>query len=286
MSELVELPKLPEESQQKGLPTQRILAALDWDVVAAAVLDTAARVAAMTGARIEAVHAGTSVPDTLVKLAEQKGVALRLLAEPAGRALVEELERPELHAIVMGAGRSPSGRHPVGPTTRYVAARSTKPVVVVPAEASRAGHPMRRLLVPLEGTESSSRPVLEALLPLLSPDIEVDVLHVFTDATLPRMLDRPVRDTELLGREFLAKHCPPAKGILLRAGSVADRVREACEERGADMIVLSWSQVSDTGRARVVRRVLRSSPIPVLLFPAAGDIGRTALPETSRRESV
>ena len=49
---------------------------------------------------------------------------------------------------------------------------------------------IRRLLLPLEGTEMSSQPVLERLLPLLVADIELVVLHVFTDATLPVMLDR------------------------------------------------------------------------------------------------
>jgi len=67
--------------------------------------------------------------------------------------------------------------------------QTDKPVVVMAPEAISPGV-IRRLLLPLEGTEMSSQPVLARLLPLLVADIELVVLHVFTDATLPVMLDR------------------------------------------------------------------------------------------------
>ncbi|MDA8312932.1 MAG: universal stress protein [Actinomycetota bacterium] len=257
-------------------PTARVLAALERGTAAPEVLGIAIRVGEMTGAAVEAVHAGTSAPATLATLAGRVGVPLRQVAGPAGRALVSELERPEVRAIVMGAGRGGHGALGVGATTLDVTERSAKPVVVVPATGHLAEGPLHRLLVPLEGEEASSRPVLEALLPLLAQEVEVEVLHVFTDETLPRMLDRPVRDTELLGREFLAKNFPVATQILLRSGTVADRVVEVGTERGADMIVLSWSQDPSEGRARVVRDVLRGAALPVLLLPAAGS-GRTTL---------
>jgi nucleotide-binding universal stress UspA family protein len=262
-----------------------VVVALDRDDSPSSVLGTGVKFAEMIGAEAEALHAGTALPPTLCTLARRSGVALRRIDGPADRALVAELQRPEVRAIVVGAGLERSGHHPVGPTTRYVAERSPKFVVIVPVAPRVPEGPLRRLLVPLEGTESSSRPILEALLPLLVTGAEVEVLHVFTQETLPRMLDHPVRDFELIGREFLAKHCPGASRILLRAGPVADRVREVCEEGPCDMIVLSWSQVSAEGRARVVRDVLRTSAIPVLLLPAASDAGRTALPDASSQRA-
>lgn len=263
-----------------------VLAALDHNAAASSVLGTARRFAEMTDATVEAVHAGASIPGTLATLARQAGVAVRHVAGAAGRGLLAELARPGVSAIVMGAGSEHRGHHPVGPTTRYVAERSTQPVVVVPVTGANVQSELRRLLVPLEGTESSSRPVLEALLPLCSGSVEVEVLHVFTEETLPRMLDRPVRDTELLGREFLARHCPPASRIVLHAGVVADRVREVAEEHDADMVVLSWSQDTTEGRARVVRDVLATASLPVLLLPVGDDAGRTALPEHSVRMAL
>ncbi len=258
-----------------------VVAAIDRDGAAASVLATAGRFAKLTGAGVDAVHVGPSVPATLAVLAARAGMSLRAVAGPTRPALLAELERPEVLAIVLGAGDEHRGHHVVGPTTRHVTERSTKPVVVVPATGIFAGDGLHRLLVPLEGQDASSRPVLEALLPLLVEGVDIEVLHVFTEETLPRMLDRPQRDVELLGREFLARHCPDATRIALRAGTIADRVREICEERAADLVVLSWSQVSTGGRARVVRDVLECSSLPVLLLPVAGEAGRTALLEPS-----
>lgn len=282
MTEIPPASPAPEQPYPPQTPAAPIvLAALDQDDSSSSVLGTGVRFAEMIGAGVEALHAGTSLPATLCMLARRVGVAIRRVDGPANRALVAELERPEVRAIVVGAGLERSGDRPVGPTTRYVAERSSKFVVIVPVSAREQEGPLRHLLVPLEGTEPSSRPILEALFPLLVTGAEVEVLHVFTQETLPRMLDDPVRDFELIGREFLAKHCPSASRILLRAGSVADRVREVCDKGPCDMIVLSWSQVSSSERARVVRGVLSTSAIPVLLLPVAKDEGPTALPEAS-----
>ena len=277
-----EQPRSPEPPQALEPPrVPVVLAALDKDDSSSSVLGTGVKFAEIIGAGVEALHAGTSLPATLCMLARRAGVALRRIDGPANRALVAEIVRPEVRAIVVGAGLERSGRHPVGPTTRYVAERSSKFVVIVPVAPKGSEGPLSHLLVPLEGTASSSRPILEALFPLLVTGAEVEVLHVFTQETLPRMLDHPVRDFELIGREFLAKHCPGASRILLRAGPIADRVREACDKGPCGMIVLSWSQVSSGGRARVVRDVLSTSAIPVLLLPVAGDAGRTALPDAA-----
>jgi nucleotide-binding universal stress UspA family protein len=127
-------------------------------------------------------------------------------------------------------------------------------------------------LVPLEGAEASSRSVREQLRPLLVAEAELIVLHVFTEATLPKMLDRPFRDLEILGKEFLIRHHSRATHIELRQGSVAERVAEVSAEHGADLIVLSWSQDATPGRAQVVREVLRASTLPVILLPVTRSV--------------
>jgi hypothetical protein len=109
--------------------------------------------------------------------------------------------------------------------------------------------------------------VLEQLQPLLAEDVELLVLHAFTNTTFPTMLDRPHRDLEILGREFLTRHCPRATHIELRWGPVAPLVAEMSRARNVDLIVLSWSQDSTGDRALVVREVLGTSALPVLLLP-------------------
>jgi hypothetical protein len=82
------------------------------------------------------------------------------------------------------------------------------------------------------------------------------------------MLDHPGRDLEMLGGEFLSRHFPREVQIEMRSGPVGVRVAEVAREHGADMVILSWSQDSSPGRARVVREVVATSALPILLLPA------------------
>jgi len=248
-----------------------VLAALDTTAAARPVLETAVRIGELFGAAVEVLHVRSSPEgsfETPESLAARSGLPFRLLEDPVEAALLGAIGSSEVLAAVIGARSTTSGRRPVGRTARHILEHTDKPVVVVPPEVS-SPQKFRRLLVPLEGTETSSRPVLEWLWPLLVTDVQLFVLHVFTDATLPAMLDRPVRDTEALGREFLTRHLPHANYIELRTGPVAARVADMSREHGADLIVLSWSQSSSGGRAGVVREVLGAASCPVLLLPVA-----------------
>jgi hypothetical protein len=138
--------------------------------------------------------------------------------------------------------------------------------VVVPPQVVVPGS-FRRLLIPLEGREASSRAVLERLCPLLVTAVELVVVHAFTEATSPAMLDRPGYDLEILGEEFLTRHCPYSTRFEFCVGSVAKWVSEASREQ--DLVVLSWSQDSSPGRAKTVRKVLDAPGVPVLLLPVA-----------------
>lgn len=253
-------------ANDRGHEPKAVLAALDADVAALGILETALSIGEMTDARVEAVHVDDGQAEILEALTRSVDVVLQHRADPVASTLIDALGEPGVLAMVIGAGFTREGHHPVGPTARRVLEHAAKPVVVVPGNAI-THQKVRRLLVLLEGTEASSRPVLDSLCPLLTPGVELIVLHVFTDRTLPRMLDQPWRDFELLGREFLATHCPLAARIELRTGPIPIRVTEACELHEIDVVVLSWSQDTTEGRARVVREVLALSALPVLLLP-------------------
>jgi Universal stress protein family len=247
-----------------------VLAALDASPAARAVLETALGIADLMGASVEAVHAGHHTTETLETLAAQHEVPLRLLHPPTNRALLDAVAAPHVLAAVLGARAIPSGRRPTGHTALAVMQGSSKPTVVVPPDAVRVSpRPFRRLLVPLEGSRESSRPVMDCLCPLIVAKVELVVLHVFTPETVPRVLDHPRRDLELLGDEFLTRHCPYASRVEWRTGPVGARVTEAYDEHDADLVVLSWSQDSSAGHAEVVRDVVTASTIPVLLLPVA-----------------
>jgi nucleotide-binding universal stress UspA family protein len=250
-----------------------ILAALDTSTAARPVMETALRIGQLTGADVQAVHVrvgpreSVDAPEALAALSE---VPFKVLEGPVEPALLAAAGAPDVIAVVIGARGTPDGGHPVGHTARHILENTEKPVVVVPPEAV-SPRLIQRLLVPLEGTEVSSRTVLERLFPLLVADVELVVIHVFTDTTLPAMLDHPGRDLEILGKEFLTRHFPHSSDIEFRTGSVATRVSEVSHEHDTDLIVLSWSQNPEPERARVIREVLGGSALPVLLLPDSPD---------------
>lgn len=245
-----------------------VLALLDASAAARPVLEAALRLGELAALPVEAVHVVDGPVQSDETLARRAGVALRLLPRPLDQALLDAVEDPTVAAAVVGARSTPGGRRPVGSNALSLLERTGKPVLVVPPEALSPA-PFRRLLVPLEGTASAAQPVVTALLPLVRTEAEFVVLHVFTEDTLPRMLDRPVRDLDLLGDRFLARHLPGAARIELRRGPVAARVAELTAELGADVVVLSWSQDSSPGHAATLRGVLGTSAVPVLVLPVA-----------------
>jgi nucleotide-binding universal stress UspA family protein len=246
-----------------------VLASLDSSTAAGPVLETAEGMAELTHSDVEVVCVRGDPAESVeipASLAARREVPLRVLDGPVASVLLDTIGRPEVLLGVIGAGRTTSSRGPLGRTVRQVIEHTDKPVVVVPASFIPSGS-VRRLLVPLEGTESSSKPVLEHLWPLLAGEVDLTVLHVFTDTTKPAMLDHPMRDLHLIGREFLARHFPRAADIELRSGPIATRVAEVSEARAIDLIVLSWAQDSSAERAGVIRAVLSASKVPVLLLP-------------------
>jgi nucleotide-binding universal stress UspA family protein len=246
-----------------------VLAAVDATPAAKAVLDTAIQIGRLTGTDVEALNVRErpfESIETLKSLAARVKVPFRVLEGSVKPVLLEALGASDVNVAVVGARATSGGRRPVGRTAAHIIEHLDKPVVLVPPEVE-APISIRRILVPLEGAETSSRSVREQLRPFLVAEAELIVLHVFTEATLPTMLDRPFRDLEILGKEFLIRHHPHASHIELRLGPVAERVAEVSAEHGADLIVLSWSQDATPGRAMVIREVLGASTLPVMLLP-------------------
>jgi nucleotide-binding universal stress UspA family protein len=248
-----------------------VLAAIDGSAASRAVLEAAVGLGVLLDAAVEAIHVPEDGGDEAVAVAEHVGIVLRLVEGPVDKALLEALDAPDVIAAVVGARATPGGRRPVGRTAMRLLEAARQPVVVVPPEAVQTkARPLHRLLVPLEGSEESAGPVLADLLSLVGDRVDLVVVHVFTDATVPAVLDHPEWDLPLWGDEFLARFCPGATNIVLRTGEVGLGVCESCANVGADLIVLSWSQDASAGHAAVVREVLGRATVPILLLPIPG----------------
>jgi hypothetical protein len=222
-------------------------------------------------------------------LAERYGVPLRTAAVVDGedaveRTLTSAITAPDVTVVVVGARAHPGPGRRVGHLARAVAIGSRAPVVVVPPDAADASHrargvdaatglaPVRRALVPLETAELAAGVVVDWIERLQAEGVEVVAVHVFAGADRPPIVDRPVRDLQLVGDEFLARSLPGAAvaDIDLRAGAVGAGILHAAAEAATDLVVLCWSQDTSPGRAAVVRDVLRYATVPVLLLPAGG----------------
>lgn len=149
-----------------------------------------------------------------------------------------------------------------------VLASSDKPVLVVPPHVHPDDHPIRLALLPLDGTAESATAVAGATALLAEAGVELLVLHVFGETTVPKYWDQPTHARQAWGEEFLARYCTmPGVRMELRVGLPDEGVLRVAAEAGADLIALGWSRRLDRGRAKVVRRTVVDSPVPVLLVP-------------------
>jgi hypothetical protein len=257
-----------------------ILAALDSTPLARAVLDTAVRLGQLMDADVQAVSVcedQTESAELPRSIAASAGVPCRLLEGQVAHTLLAALSASEVIAEVIGRPTPPDSSRPVRSTVHHVLECASKPVVMVPPEVVSPGS-LRRILVLLEGTEMSSRRAIEQFCTWLVGPVEIVVLHAFTRATVPAILDRPGYDLAILSEEFLIRHCPYATRVEFCSGSVAQRAAELSREHAIDLVLLSWSQHSSRGRAHILQEVLSASVVPVLLLPVAGIDERAAHP--------
>lgn len=258
-----------------------LLAAIDNNAAAQPVVQTATVLAGVLKAHVQALHVREDGSSTARAVAEAAGVPLMIETGSPDDVIVEMLKEPDMSLAVLGARAVAAGAEPAGHIALSVVERASKPVVVVPPDATVcAPGELKRLLVPLNGTEESASAVRPAVSLFSEAGIEIITLHVFDENTVPAMLDHAPYGLELWTAEFLARHCPPSRKLHLRSGEPGADVVDVSLSQGADMIALAWSQELSPGRAYVVRRVLTLSCVPVLLYPMKSVI------ELERREPV
>lgn len=242
-----------------------VLAAIDGTAASWPVLTAATAFAAATHAPVEAVYVGSGSAETPRALARRAGAEFRIIEGRPVDALSAAIDDARVDIGVIGARETPAGTAPLGPVAVRLIEAVHKPMLVVPPTGS-AARPLRRVLLPLAGSDVTSLAIFESLRAILRGEVQLVVLHVFTDQTMPRMLDRPAYDLALIGREFLAAYCPDAELIELKPGPIGRCVMEASSEQEADLVVLAWDPHAPR-RSSVVRDILGAAELPVLLLP-------------------
>lgn len=246
-----------------------VLAALDADASARAVLSTTTAIAALLDATPAALHVrenGVSAAEDLASLA---GMELREVSGSPIDQIVVATQDADVAALVLGARGRHGGARPAGRTALEVITRVPKPVVVVPPDVEPP-EKLARILVPLEGSRESSRALDDTIRLARRGQLEIVVLHVHSPATVPAFSDHEPHATRAWDQEFLTRHIshPHDRVTLLRhLGVPAGHIVAVARKAGADLIVLSWSQNLGEGHAQVVSDTLADSSVPVLLIP-------------------
>jgi nucleotide-binding universal stress UspA family protein len=248
---------------------RKVIAALDNSLAAGSVAAAALGLARLFGARGDAVHVGEDGDRIAAGAAAAAGLELRRLEGPTVPALIEAAEDEDAVALVVGTRGLPTGGRAIGSTALELITSLLKPVVVVPPNAARP-QVLRRVLVPLEGTLSTSL-APKALIELAEDaDVEVVILHVHDAETLPGFTDQPQHEGTAWREEFVARYCPWGIGkvtMQVRLGRREEEILRAVKETQPDLVALGWAQELAAGRAPVVRELLERGRIPVLLLP-------------------
>jgi nucleotide-binding universal stress UspA family protein len=253
----------------------RVLAALDSSLAARPVLAVANNLARLMDADVDAVHVHVDGTRTVAAATDAAHVPLRVVEGPVVETLTAEAGARDVAALVIGARGTPGGK-PLGDTAIAIAVSLAKPVVIVPPDGSP--RPLRRLLVPLEGTRATTRAPRWVVELAQEAALEVIVLHVHDEASLPSFTDQPQHESEAWSREFLTRFCPAGienVRLAVRVGRTDEEVLAAVGDLEADMVALGWAQQLVPGRAPVVRALLEHGRVPVILMPVhAGDEAR------------
>lgn len=263
----------------------KVIAALDNSLAARPVVAAATAFGQLLGADVEALHVGENGNGVAAAAAAACGLELCTCSGPTVEQLVAAGSKDDVVAMVLGSRGTPGGERPVGTTALDVLAALPKPVLVVPPEVASPGPP-KRLLVPLEGTLSTSL-APQAMFELAEGfELDVVVLHVHDEATIPLFTDQPQHETREWAREFVARYCPWGVSdvrLETRVGRRDEEILRAAEDVEADLIALGWAQELAHGRAPIVRAVLERGHVPVLLVPVQPSVPPAM--ESEREES-
>ncbi|WP_067537258.1 universal stress protein [Nocardia crassostreae] len=215
---------------------------------------------------IQPTEAATTVAASLADLVAAR---VRPVAAAASAAeFLRELAEPD---VLLGVAALDGGGW-------SIVEGSAKPIVLVPHSLRLGADVIKRVLVPLDGTEEAAHAVAESVCLFRAAGTEIVVLHVFDRSTVPACWDQPAHARSAWEAEFLARHCvpyfdgPPPQ-VTLRSGHPGEHVVQVAED-AADLIILGWSRRLLPGRAQTVRTAVTGARVPVMLVPTVAPAQR------------
>jgi nucleotide-binding universal stress UspA family protein len=257
-----------------------VLVALDGSGLGLELLSTANALARAGGWHVRIVevleHDDDAPPP--VPAALRRGAEVVIAMGDPAEELLKAGRVADVNMVAVGLR---SQDHPgVGHVADAVLRACAHPVLVFRA-GMRQPAGLKRMLVPLEGSPSSSEAMRQTDDAFCKPGREIVMLHVVTSdmpaepgsMPAPRMVDQEHYEWASWQEEFCMRFSQCAQGgrhrVSVRMGDPGESILEETRRIDAELVVLSWSQSLEEGHSQQVKRLLESSPCPILLIPQA-----------------
>ena len=181
--------------------------------------------------------------------------------------------------IVLCRHSSAERKKMLGRTAMKVLHDAHCPMVLIPPERGATPWHLHHILVPHDGTPSTSAALQPATEIADRAHAELLVVHV-TDKrapvevgslATPRYVDQPQHEWPAWTSEFsnrLACMCPLGQlhvRILLAHGDIAAEVLRLSQQQSTDLIVLAWRGIWEPPRATALKNILREARCPIMV---------------------
>lgn len=263
-----------------------ILVPLDGSEQALSALPVAKVLGEIERAVLHILHVGEHEPagEDLRSRLERAAVLERFtidarIGTPAEQIL-EVAREIKPRVIVMCKHSSGEQAKLMGRTAMRVLQDAPCPVVLIPPERGATSWHLHHVLVPHDGTPSTSAALQPAAELAERACAELLVVHV-TDIkaapgeagslTTPRYVDQPQHEWPAWTREFvnrLACLCPLGQlhvRMSLAHGNTAAEILHLSEKQSTDLIVLAWKGIWEAPRAGTLKDILRKAHCPIMV---------------------
>jgi nucleotide-binding universal stress UspA family protein len=264
-----------------------ILVPLDGTKQALAALPIAMVLGEIEQASLHILHVGERVQadeESRSRIARETGLLDGLaintrVGMPAGEILQAAAEiKPR--AIVICKHSATEGKKMLGSTAMKVLHDAPCPVVLVPPERGVTAWHLHHVMVPHDGTPSTSAALPPAAELAERGRAELLVVHV-TDVraaptepgslSAPRYVDQPQHEWPAWAGEFINRltcGCPLGHlhvRIFLASGNTAAEILRLSKKQSTDLIVLAWRGIWEAPRAATLKDILGEAHCPIMV---------------------
>jgi nucleotide-binding universal stress UspA family protein len=277
-----------------------VLVALDGSEHALVALPVARRLAELEAATLHIVHVARELATPIEVLArlglsasELRGLVLETKTGDPASGIVEAARDERCRFLVLCTHTAAARPDRIlGRTALAVLERAPCPIVLVRPDRGVVPWALRRVLLPHDGTPTTSAALHPAVELASKAGARLSILHVAAPGvhvpsergTLPppRYVDQPQHEWPAWAGEFIERvgRCCAFESLEVRMalahGIPGDEILRAASAQEIDLIALVWRGRWGPDRAATARQILDGAACPVLVVRADGETPATA----------